>query len=109
MIIGQTLLGGTFSSPWIPKEGDAALFPLEVIAANGTLTMIVQTKKLEDPDPPSKDSGSILGSIVEWREGGVKALSGSDVSELVRYWYVVSGVSSCWVHFRVLPPAWRMN
>ena len=35
--------------------------------------------------------------------------SGHDALELVRFEYTIASATSNWVHFRVLPPAWRMN
>lgn len=111
MIIGQTVFGGTYFSPWFPRRGDAAVFSAEVIAlaASGTLQMGVQTKNSEDVDTaPSGASSGTLGvtnAIVGTTVGTVSVVG---MKELVRFFYLVSGTTQ-WVHFRVLPPAWRMN
>jgi hypothetical protein len=41
--------------------------------------------------------------------GTIGTVTASGLKELVRFAYVVSGTSGEWTHFRVLPPAWRMN
>lgn len=112
MIIGQTVFGGTYLSPWFPRRGDAAIFAAELIAATGTLNFGIQTKNAEETDVaplPSgtgtfTTSGNMLGSAPG--VGTVQVTGG--LKELVRFYYGVSS-STAWVHFRVLPPAWRMN
>jgi len=112
MIIGQTVFGGTYFSPWFPRRGDAALFAGEVIAAGGaTLTLGLQTKNSEDADQNNITTASTgtIASVTGIGAGVVGTVTGSSLKELVRFAYVAAGSSTQWVHFRVLPPAWRMN
>lgn len=112
MIIGQTIfMGSYFVSPWFPRKGDAALFAAEVLAAGGgTLVFGVQTKNSEDVDalPNSASTGTIASSN-SMTAGTIGTVTASGLKELVRFAYVVSGTTAQWVHFRVMPPAWRMN
>ena len=112
MIIGQTIfMGSYFVSPWFPRKGDAAMFAAEVLAAGGaTLTFGVQTKNSEDVDtaPSAASTGTIVSSSAIGA-GAIGTIAASGLKELVRFAYVVGGTTAQWVHFRVLPPAWRMN
>jgi hypothetical protein len=112
VIIGQTVfVGSYFVSPWFPRKGDTALFAAEVIAAGGgTLVFGVQTKNSEDVDVvPSTASTGTVASSNAMTAGTIGTVTASGLKELVRFAYVVSGTSGEWTHFRVLPPAWRMN
>ena len=108
MIIGQTVFGfsGTYYSPWFPRQGDGAVFAAEVIAngSSGSLAFAIETKNKEQAD----SAGSIVG-VSSYLTSGVGTFSGSGLLELVRFAYRVGAAPSSWVHFRVLPPAWRMN
>jgi hypothetical protein len=107
MIIGQTLLAGTYLSPWFPRQGDAAVFSAEVLAigASASLQVGIQTKNSEEVDaaPPS---GS-LGVTGTFTTATIGTVSVTGMKELVRFYYLVGATN--WVHFRVLPPAWRNN
>lgn len=112
MIIGQTVFSGTYFSPWFPRQGDAALFSGEVVAAGGaTLTLGIQTKNREDPDQNTITTASTgtIASTTGLGAGVVGTVTGTGLKELVRFAYVSVGTTTQWVHFRVLPPAWRMN
>jgi hypothetical protein len=108
MIIGQTVMsGGTYFSPWFPRQGDSAVFSAQVIACStaGTFTVQVQTKNNDDVDP-----GTVVGSFSGTPNtlgvfGGTQFLG---MKELLRFQYTQTG-SSNFVHFRVLPPAWESN
>lgn len=102
MIIGQTVFAGTYYSPWFPRRGDAAVFAGEVIAATGSMMLNVEHKNSEDAD----SAAAVLGSAII--SSGVGTVSVTGMKELVRFKYFV-GTSGNWVHFRVLPPAWRLN
>ena len=111
MIIGQTVFGGTFYSPWFPRQGDSAVFTAESINSFGTLTFKMQTKNREQADSAasyvSGASSSIYGTI---NTGSfIGTAMGTALLELVRFEYTIASATSNWVHFRVLPPAWRMN
>lgn len=109
MIIGQTVFGnGSFYfSPWFPRQGDGAVFAAECIAsgASGSIMFTVQTKNKAQADA----SLTTVGSSTFLTAGQVGTYSGTGLLELVRFAYSVGVVGSGWVHFRVLPPAWRMN
>ena len=111
MIIGQTVFGGTYASPWFPRQGDSALFSGEVLVAGAaTLTVAIQTKNQEDADVVSTAAvGGTIAASAAIGAAAVGTVTGSGLKELVRFIYVVNGTSAQWVHFRVLPPAWRMN
>jgi len=108
MIIGQTVFGftGTYYSPWFPRQGDAAVFAAEVIAngVSGSLMFQIESKNREQTDA----AGSVVGSSVLF-SSGIGTFSGSGLLELVRFGYRINPAGTGWVHFRVLPPAWRMN
>lgn len=111
MILGQTVFGGTYLSPWFPRQGDGAVFGVEALAVgpSGTLTLGIQTKNREDTDTaPTGASSGTLGQSNPMTAAGVGTVAVTGMKELVRFYYVVAGVGQ-WVHFRVLPPAWRMN
>lgn len=105
MIIGQTVFAGSYLSPWFPRQGDSAVFAAEVLArdASATLTVTVQHKNKAEADSAALSAGVTNGINTV----SVGTALGTQLKELVRFSYVVSG--SNWVHFRVLPPAWRMN
>lgn len=106
MIIGQTVFSGSYLSPWFPRQGDSAVFATELLAAGGgTIVTTVLTKNREDPDTGTLN----LGSTNSMTTAGVGTVLGTGLRELVRFSYAVAGSSTNWVHFRVLPPAWRMN
>lgn len=110
MIIGQTLLAGTYLSPWFPRQGDAAVFSAEVIAlgASASLQVGIQTKNSEDVDSAPLPSGTgTLGLTNSMTTTGVGTVAVTGMKELVRFYYLVGATN--WVHFRVLPPSWRNN
>ena len=111
MIIGQTVFGGTYLSPWFPRQGDGAVFGAEVLdlAATGTLILGIQTKNRDATDTaPTGASSGTLGESAPITAAGVGTVSVTGMQELVRFYYLVAGTSQ-WVHFRVLPPAWKIN
>lgn len=109
MIIGQTVFGftGSYYSPWFSRQGDGAVFAAECIAsgASGSIQFTVQTKNREQVDT----AATILGTSSWMTAGTVATYSGSGLLELVRFAYAVGVAGTGWTHFRVLPPAWRMN
>lgn len=106
MIIGQTVFSGSYMSPWFPRQGDSAVFAAELLAAGGAaIVTTVLTKNKADPDTGTLN----LGSTNSLSAAGVGTVLGTGLRELVRFSYAVAGTSTQWVHFRVLPPAWRMN
>lgn len=114
MIIGQTIFSNganAYFSPWFPRQGDSGVFAGEVIAATGTLTVGVQTKNRSDTDPTAI-TGAGSGTLGSFSLTSAAPLTGtvpvSAMKELVRFYYVVTGADK-WVHFRVLPPAWKAN
>ena len=109
MIIGQTVFAGSYCSPWFPRQGDGAVFSGECIAnSSGSMTLAIQTKNRDEVDKPYSDAtyGTIATSL-SMTGGTVGTVSASGLKELVRFVYSVAGTG--WVHFRVMPPAWRMN
>jgi hypothetical protein len=64
----------------------------------------MESKNSEDADSAATAVGA-SGAI----SSGVGTVLGTNLKELVRYKYVVSGGGTAWVHFRVLPPAWLPN
>lgn len=106
MIIGQTVFGGTYFSPWFPRQGDGALFGAEALASTGTLVFQLYGKAADEADVSavavSASSNFITG-------GTVVTVAGTSLPQLVRFRYIISSSASNWVHFRVLPPAWRRN
>jgi hypothetical protein len=110
MIIGQTLLAGTYLSPWFPRQGDSAVFSAEVIAigSSASLQVGIQTKNSEETDsPPTGANSGTLGTTNSMTATGVGTVSVTGMKELVRFFYLVGATN--WVHFRVLPPSWRNN
>lgn len=108
MLVGQSLRGSgtTVYSPWFPRGGNQGLFSAEALLADGGggVTVTVESKNTEDIDSAATAVGA-SGAI----SSGVGTFLGTNLKELVRYKYVLSGGSSAWVHFRVLPPAWISN
>jgi hypothetical protein len=111
MIIGQTVFGGTFYSPWFPRQGDSGVFTAESINSLGTLTFKIQTKNKDQADTAaayaSAASSNIFGTVSTGSFLGT--VMGTMLLELVRFEYTISSSTNNWVHFRVLPPAWRTN
>ena len=113
MLIGQTIMVNgtaitTVFSPWFLRQGNAATFGIEILAAsNGKVTVTVQTKNSEDPDPGSPATG---GTFLQ---SGVGRNTGRnhDLDELVRYKLEVQGLASGdgFAHFRMLEPIWEHN
>lgn len=107
LLIGSSGDGTRVFSPWFPRQGDNAIFTVDVVAISGvTLSVEVFTKNTEDAgngSPVSPASGSLSG-IVD--PGAVAATWGPDtLLELVRYRYTVESAGD-WVLFRMLTPVW---
>ena|SRR5688500_13941563 len=97
--------GTSVYSPWFPRQGDVALFTLEIGAVSSvTLTVEVATKNTEDPG----DGTLVGGSISRGTVGRSATTWGpTDLEELVRFKFtaVGDGVGD-WVLFRMLPAVW---
>lgn len=108
MIIGVTIHKGlTAYSPWFPRMGNAATFAGECIGVSGaTNTITIQTKNESDTDSSATDKTP----TVALSSAGVQTARVTDLKELVRFKYVVTGTNNYdWIHFRMLPPAWENN
>ena len=100
--------GDTVFSPWFPRQGDSAIFTLDVVdidggAAANQITVQVFTKNSEDAG-----SGSQTGSDItrDGTEGaGQAGAEYGSLKELVRYKFSVTGTGTR-VLFRMLPPSW---
>lgn len=90
-------------SPWFPRQGDNAIFTLDLVDATGTILVEVFSKNTED----TGDGGSALtpNSGSKSSPGRTSFELSGNLKELVRYRFTVSG-SGNWVLFRMLPPVW---
>lgn len=105
-------------SPWFPRGGDNARFPLDLVefdatgAASMELSVRAFTKNTEDSgDGADADTSTKITAIatgrttVEWASTSIVGFK-----ELVRYQFTLANVSDeggeVWSLFRMLPPVW---
>ena len=102
----------TVYTPWFGSPADAATFLVEVqaISRDATLTIDVQTKKVDATD--SAAAAPTIGSSISRTATGVGSSRYAGMLELVRIKATLSkgttdGVVYC--TFRMLPVAWELN
>jgi hypothetical protein len=118
MAIGQ-LLHAThattpipYYTPWAGRGGNAAVFAVDIIAANfggGAVVITIQSKNSEDTDSVSGiDLGSFSAINTVPTSPATKYQAG--LKELYRYKIEVAGdPADNWVHMRMLAPSWLRN
>jgi hypothetical protein len=108
-MLGTTLFKGlTVYSPWFPRLANNATFLVQTVARSGaTCTVTIQTKLASD-----SETGNITdkGNTIVCNATGVASARNTDLMELVRYKYVITGTyDTDWIHFLVLEPQWELN
>lgn len=106
--VGLSVLGG-----WMNRQADNARFSFQVIGYGGaasptvTITIRVYHKNADDPGDGTPITSPTITFIAGTDAiGTVKVAEWSDLKELVRFEYVVTGTQGHWVHFQHLAPVW---
>lgn len=106
MIVGQyyrRFSGGSQYSPTFARGGMAAVFAVEIFAADAstTLTVTVEHKNVEDT------SWTTLATLATM-SSGVNTQTATAIKEQLRFAFVVNGTNAYdSVYANVLAPAWR--
>lgn len=110
-LIGEMLFEGIGAyTPWLPTQGNAGVFAVEILGISGlTMTVTVQTKKRDDTD----ESGNISepGSISSITTSGVKTSTALSNFKDVYRLKISTGATPAmdWVLFRILQASWLTN
>ena len=106
MLVGRTLLAGmTTYSPWFPKPNgmDDLLVGLSIqVAGGGSITVTVETKNPEDADSAATTKMTIGSKTTKTVHRGIA----TDLLQLVRYKYAVTGSGLEFIHFEMMAPSW---
>jgi hypothetical protein len=107
MFQAQILMGGNVVyGPWMARGGDYARVTLEqAVSSSCNITVVLFTKKHDDPGNGTAVSGSLAGSglgrtTAEFPNGA------NGMNDLVRYQFTASGSGSNYCLFRMLPIVW---
>lgn len=115
MIIGELLMQSgdpVYYSQWFPRQGDQAIFTVELLAVASEamgFVMTVETKNSDETDGDAVEAGN-SGVLSGLGVSSTSVLGG--LKEWVRYMYTFSDVfggTNEWLQFIMLDPIWMRD
>ncbi len=111
MIIGHLLMGssGKYYGPWFARGGNSAVFHvvLQAVGASTDFKVTIQHKNNGDADP---SAATVVATFSTMTAAGQEDIRGTNLKQLVRYQYEVSGAGDFrHAQFDVPEPSWEAN